>query len=132
MGTETDEPWCAAHQTNHEYGVGCYFSHTEAPQPTGGVEPLSARQQIDLENTKHAVYTSIGMRLTDVQAQAMSDFLKRELAAERTAAKVEELERKISVNIDQFSSADYKAGFQNALDQIDAVDVKRLAELRKQ
>lgn len=71
--------------------TGCNCKLGYKPQPTGGVEPLSARQQIDLENTKHAIYTSTGMRLTDVQAQAMSDFLKRELAAERTAAKVEEL-----------------------------------------
>lgn len=40
MGNETYEPWCAIHQTNHEYGIDCRFTNqpNPEPQPTGGVE----------------------------------------------------------------------------------------------
>lgn len=45
-------------------------------------------------------------------------------------ARLEELETKLTLRIDLMSSADFKAGFSEALDQIDAYELKRKAELQ--
>lgn len=51
---------------------------------------------------------------------------------ELTEARIDELQRKMTLNIELLSSKDFKAAFNEALDQIDAVNDKRIAELRHQ
>lgn len=47
-----------------------------------------------------------------------------------SAARIDEINRKMTLGVDWLSSKDYKAGFNEALDQIDAANRIRIAELQ--
>jgi hypothetical protein len=65
--------------------------------------------------------------------ETLNDILQA-LAAEieraKVGARIYQEQQKITMNLDINTSADYKRGFQDALDQLDTISNKRIAELQ--
>jgi hypothetical protein len=57
--------------------------------------------------------------------------IKAKLAEAEQAARIDELNRKMTLHIELLSSKDFKAGFSAALDQIDAANDLRIAQLHQ-
>lgn len=68
----------------------------------------------------------------DQSERGLSDYgFKKQLQQLIVRERLDELKRKITLNVELMSSQDYKDGFSDALDQIDKADAIREAELNK-
>jgi hypothetical protein len=89
----------------------------------------SVRQTIDDE-----VLTHTGRSIGDIASGKVADAVLQALAAEieraEVGARIYQEQQKITMNLDITTSADYKRGFQDALDQLDTISNKRIAELQ--
>lgn len=59
------------------------------------------------------------------------EVLNARFAERERQARIDELQRKMTLNIDLMSSADFKAGFNEALDQIDRTNDNRVVQLNQ-
>jgi hypothetical protein len=79
----------------------------------------------ELFSDNKTVLDTANVRLDQLKTEA-----KAQIIAKLREARIEELERKMTLQIEFMSSADFKAGFNEALDQIDAANSIRIKELQ--